>query len=75
MLEKLAKINIFDKKQSKINSLENQIETLESALKDELFKEFMKKLSEPMENERLKRENKRLRLQIRSLREIIKEGH
>lgn len=33
----------------KINTLENQIETLENSIKDELYKEFMKKLGETAE--------------------------
>ena len=47
----------------KINTLENENETLKNAIKDELYKEFMKRLGEPLEVSRLKRENKRLRKQ------------
>ena len=56
----------------KINTLENQIETLENSIKDELYKEFMKKLGETAENDRLKKENKKLRAKIKDLKEIIK---
>ena len=56
----------------KINTLENQVETLENSIKDELYKEFMKKLGETAENDRLKKENKKLRIKIRELKEIIK---
>lgn len=56
----------------KINTLENQIETLENSIKDELYKEFMKKLGETAENDRLKKENKKLRIKIKELKEIIK---
>ena len=58
----------------KINSLENEIETLNNSIKDELYKEFLKKLGETTENERLKKENKILRKKVKTLKEIIKEG-
>lgn len=58
----------------KINTLENENETLKNAIKDELYKEFMKRLGEPLELSRLKRENKRLRKQKKELQEIIREG-
>lgn len=60
------------KLKQKINTLENQIETLENSIKDELYKEFMKKLGETAENDRLKKENKKLRAKIKDLKEIIK---
>lgn len=56
----------------KINTLENQVETLENSIKDELYKEFMKKLGETAENDRLKKENKKLRIKIKELKKIIK---
>lgn len=62
------------KLKQKINTLENQIETLENSIKDELYKEFMKKIGETAEVDRLKKENKRLRIKIKDLKEIIKEG-
>ena len=58
----------------KINTLENENETLRNTIKDELYKEFMKRLGEPLEVSRLKRENKRLRKQKKELQEIIREG-
>lgn len=60
------------KLKKRINTLENQIETLENAIKDELYKEFMKKIGETAEVDRLKKENKRLRVKIKSLKDIIK---
>lgn len=57
----------------KINTLTNEKQTLEECIKDELYKIFMEKLNEPLEVERLKKENKRLRLKVKSLKEIIKE--
>lgn len=73
-MKKINKIPIWIKQHRQINTLENKVEALENAIKDELYKEFMKKLGEPADNERLRKENKRLRQQIKSLKEIIKEG-
>lgn len=58
----------------KINSLENEIETLKEATKDDLFNKFMSKLNDETELNRLRNENKRLRAKVKSLKEIIKEG-
>ena len=70
-------LNLFKKvieQRKKINTLENENETLRNAIKDELYKEFIKRLGEPLEISRLKRENKRLRKQKKELQEIIREG-
>lgn len=66
------KSTIIIKQKRKINKLENELEALKLSVKDELYKEFMQKLGEPTEMERLRKENKRLRLKNRELREIIK---
>ncbi len=63
------------KMRKQINSLEIQVSTLENAIKDELYKAFMEKLGEPLAVERYKKENKKLRQQIKSLKEIIKESN
>lgn len=57
----------------RINSLELENEDLKETIKDELYKEFMKKLGEPQEMHRLKEDNKRLRKQIKTLKELIKK--
>ena len=70
-------LNLFKKvieQRKKINTLENENETLKNAIKDELYKEFMKRLGEPLEVSRLERENKRLSKQKKELQEIIREG-
>ena len=70
-------LNLFKKvieQRKKINTLENENETLRNTIKDELYKEFMKRLGEPLEVSRLRRENKRLRKQKKELQEIIREG-
>ena len=50
-------------KRKKINTLENENETLRNTIKDELYKEFMKKLGEPLEIAKLRKENKKIRKQ------------
>lgn len=67
------KLPIIIKQQHKIHTLQNEVETLKYAIKDELYKEFMKRLDEPMEVNRYKKENKKLRQHIKSLKEIIKD--
>lgn len=62
------------KMRKRINSLETENEMLKNTIKDELYKEFMKKLSEPEQNKRYKEDNIRLRKQIKVLKQIIKEG-
>lgn len=59
----------------KINTLQNENETLKNTIKDELYKEFMKRLGEPLEISRLRKENKKLRKQKRELQEIIREDN
>lgn len=73
-MKKINKIPIWVKQWREINTLKLEVETLKNSIKEELYKEFMKKLGEPADNERLRKENKRLRQQIKSLKEIIKEG-
>lgn len=57
----------------KINTLELENETLKSTIKEELYKEFMSKLGEPLEMKRLKNENKKLRAKNKELRDILRE--
>ena len=69
-------LNLFKKviaQNRKINTLENENETLKNTIKDELYKEFMKKLGEPLEITRLRKENKKLRKQKKELQKIICE--
>jgi hypothetical protein len=73
-MKQINKIPLWIKQQRQINTLKLEVETLKNSIKEELYKEFMKKLGEPLENERLRKENKRLRQQVKSLKEIIKEG-
>ena len=73
-MKRINKIPIWIKQHRKINTLENKVEALENSIKEELYKEFMKKLGEPREVERLRKENKKLRQKIKVLKEMIKEG-
>ena len=73
-MKQLNKIPIWIKQHRQINTLENKVDVLENSIKEELYKEFMKKLGEPLECERLRKENKKLRKQVKTLKEIIKEG-
>ena len=61
------------KMKKRINTLENEGETLENIIKDELYSKFMENLSETNENLRLKKENKKLRERVKALKDIIKE--
>ena len=61
------------KMRKRINTLECENEVLKNAIKDELYKIFMKKLAEPEEAKRYKEDNIRLRKQIKVLKQIIKE--
>ena len=73
-MKQINKIPIWVKQHRQINTLENKVEALENSIKEELYKEFMKKLGEPIEAERLRKENKKLRQKIKVLKEMIKEG-
>lgn len=78
--EEIKLNNVFKEKEStkrkmrkRINTLECENEMLKNAIKDELYKLFMKKLSESESDKRLKSDNDRLRKQVKTLKEIIKE--
>lgn len=58
----------------KYNRVQGELEVLKETVKDELYKKWMDKLGEPLEMERLRKENKDLRKKIKILKEIIKEG-
>lgn len=73
-IKKTSKALSYVKQLKLINTLETENIMLRDSIKEELYKEYMKKLGEPIENERLRKENKRLRQQVKSLKEIIKEG-
>lgn len=53
----------------KVNTLDNEVETLKSIIKDDLYKEFMEQINDSLLTEQLKEENKRLRKKIKVLKE------
>lgn len=63
------------RQQRRINTLELEKETLEMTIKEELYKAFMKKLNEPLEVERLRKENKKLRIKNKELKEELYNGY
>lgn len=56
----------------KINTLENEKLTLQNIIKDELYKTFMKKLEEPQEITKLKKDNLNLRKKNKLLKQLLK---
>lgn len=77
MKKKRIEINLFTLSKleliQKINRLNIKNMELEDSIKNELFKTFMEKLREPQEINRLKKENKNLRLKVKTLKQLIKE--
>lgn len=70
--------NLLDKSHHELRKLNNALEikliTLEETVKDELYKEFMKKLAEPTESKRLRKDNMMLRKRIKNLKEELRYG-
>lgn len=73
IVENILSMTKVGKMQIRINTLENELDTLKATVKDELYKTFMKKLNEPMELERYKADNKALRKKVKILKEMLKE--
>lgn len=70
-LFKLNKIQLIQR----INTLELEKSTLEETIKDELYKTFMDKLKEPQELARYKKDNKNLRMKVKTLKQLLKGDH
>lgn len=58
----------------RINSLEMEVETLQSIIKEDLYAAFMKKLNEAEADKRYKEDNIRLRKQVKLLKQMLREG-
>lgn len=71
-----VKHGLFDyfKLLRKFNTLTIKYESLVEATKNDCFKELLHKIENYQNVEKLKKENKELRLKIRALKEIVKEG-
>ena len=54
----------------RINTLTVEVDKLQDVIKSELYKEFMKKLGEPDEVQKLREEIKRLRLKVKNYKEV-----
>lgn len=57
-----------------LNTVTLERDTLKETVKDELYKSFMAKLDDSIACDKFKKENKRLRQQVKTLKEIIKNG-
>ena len=64
----IQNISRYVKLLRKYNKLETEYETLKEEVKDECFKKILEKLGEPLEIKRLREENKRLRIKVKSLK-------
>lgn len=65
-------IKFFDMRK-KYNSLKLEYEILKKSVETGLFESYIAHLNSPIELDRLRKENKKLRMQVKSLKEIIKE--
>ena len=70
-LEKLNRVPLYIIQKRKINKLEREIESLQETIKDDLYVSFMERLDENYEVERLRKENRNLRLKVRELKKQI----
>ena len=68
----MKRFNLLLKQQIKINTLQNQLDTLQRQLKEGLYGNFMIYANNVEEIEELKKENKRLRAKIKELKEMVK---
>lgn len=57
----------------KYNALELKYETLKESIKEDCFNKLINKIGEPNEIKRFREENKRLRLKIKELKQLIRE--
>jgi hypothetical protein len=70
-LEKLNRVPLYITQKRKINKLEREIESLQETIKNDLYVSFMERLNENYEVERLRKENRNLRLKVRELKRQI----
>lgn len=68
----MKKIKSYIELLRKYNTLELKYETLKSQVKEECFKQVLNTLNNQLLTDRLKEENKKLRLKIKELKTAIK---
>ena len=73
ILKEILSLTKSGKMYIKINTLENENETLKNAIKEDLYKTFMNKLGEPLEINQLRKENQMLRKKVKIYKEMLKE--
>lgn len=71
MLKIFKNLRIIVKQQMRINTLENEKEVLEEIIKNEVYKQFILQNNLPEENERLKKEIKRLRRKLKEAKKSV----
>lgn len=59
----------------KVNTLANDNDVLTKIIKNELYKDFIKKLDEQETIEKLRADNKRLRLKVKELQKLLADGN
>lgn len=74
VLKDFSRKSIILNQKIRINTLEVKLEAMENIIKNELYKEFMQKITVPEEIERLTKENKRLRIKNKELKELLKDN-
>ncbi len=67
----IEKVSSYIKLLRKYNKLETEYNVLKEDVKNECFTRLIEKLGEPLELERLREENKKLRVKIKELKETI----
>ena len=68
----IEKVSSYIKLLRKYNKLETEYNVLKEDVKNECFIKLIEKLGEPLELERLREENKKLRLKNKELKDMLK---
>ncbi len=68
----IEKVSSYIKLLRKYNKLETEYNVLKEDVKNECFTKIIDKLGEPLELERLREENKKLRIKNKELKDMLK---
>ena len=68
----IEKVSSYIKLLRKYNKLETEYNVLKEDVKNDCFIKLIEKLGEPLELERLREENKKLRLKNKELKDMLK---